>query len=320
MNSRTVPLLAATILVYFLSTQCSQAQQPDTVRVGMYITNMYDLNMAENSYHVDFWLWYLYRNPELTPLETSEICNAIEYEFMLPDIEEVDGIQWATQKCRAGMIHTWDIVDFPFDCQVLEIRMEDANLDTESLTMIADTANTALDPDIVLDGWDIVGLQLVRTEKTYRTTYGNPELSGVSVYPGVTLKLTIRRQGWGTFFKVFTGLYVGFMIALLVFFISAEDGDRFGLSVAGLFAAVGNKYIVDSFLPSTVMATLTDKIHNMTFLLLLLSILLSVVTLRIRRKGRSEQLAMRLDVAFFVLLLLGYIVLNYVMVSNALAP
>lgn len=316
---RTQSILVFAICGLLGAMRPTIASGQDSVRVGMYITNMYDLNMAENSYHVDFWLWYLYQNPELTPLETSEICNAIEYEFMLPDVEDMNGMQWATQKCRAAMIHTWDIVDFPFDRQVLEIRLEDANLDTESLSMIPDTANTALDPDIVLDGWDILELRLVGTEKTYKTTYGNPELQGVSTYPGVTLRLTIQRQGWGTYFKVFTGLYVGFMIALLVFFINAEDGDRFGLSVAGLFAAVGNKYIVDSFLPSTVMATLTDKIHNMTFVLLLLSILFSVITLRIRRKGSSERLAMRLDVAFFVLLLLTYIVINYYLVADALS-
>jgi hypothetical protein len=57
----------------------------------------------------------------------------------------------------------------------------------------------------------------------------------------------IRRDAGGLFWKMFTGMYIAFLIAYVCFYIHPDGIDsRFGLSVGSLFAVIGNKYIIDS--------------------------------------------------------------------------
>ena len=108
-----------------------------------------------------------------------------------------------------------------------------------------DLHHTKLNPKLTLSNWKIERFELSAGSKKYDTTYGDPVLSEGSEYPNATLRIFIKRQSWGLFFSLFTGLYVAFFISSLVFFIDPIEVDpRFGLSVGGLFAAVGNKYIV----------------------------------------------------------------------------
>jgi hypothetical protein len=66
----------------------------------------------------------------------------------------------------------------------------------------------------------------------------------------------------------------------MCFFIHADSIEsRFGLSVGSLFAAVGNKYIIDSILPETSTFTLVDSLHALTFIGILVTIILSVYSL-----------------------------------------
>ncbi len=120
--------------------------------------------------------------------------------------------------------------------------------------------------------WSIVSFNVKSEERSYETTYGNPELKGKSTYPRVVAELLIsRNNSWLMLIKMLTGAYVAFFISCLVFFVSSENQDsRFGLCVGGLFAAIGNKYIVESELPGSTSNTLMDDVHNITFAFILI--------------------------------------------------
>lgn len=51
--------------------------------------------------------------------------------------------------------------------------------------------------------------------------------------------------------------------------------------LAFLFAAVGNKYVVDSNMPESIQFTLVDKIHDITFVYILITILCSIISLKL---------------------------------------
>lgn len=289
----------------------------DSARVGMYITSIYDLDLAGQSFTTDFWLWYNYRDTSISFLESIELFNSKEHEFTLGSVEEVEGWQWAATKCKAVVKKEWDIRNFPFDRQRLDIVIEDSELDIEEMIFIADDANTKLDSSIHLDGWAIDSVSINAGSHVYETTYGDPSISGTSTYPNVVTSVFITREGGGLFVKMFTGVYVAFLIAMLVFFIDPCEVDpRFGLSVGGLFAAVGNKYIVDSILPETTTFTMVDKIHDLTFAFLFLSIIISVVSLTLW-KGGKEDASRRLDRTAFAILMGLYIAFNLVIVLSA---
>ncbi len=291
--------------------------QPDTVRVGAFINDIYDINLSEKSFSAQFWVWFNYHNPELHPLESLEIANAKEVDASLDFTEPKNGLIWSGKKITAVVKKDWDVRRFPFDEQQMTIVLEESDKDTSAMVYLADTANTRLYDKLTLPNWKIERFELQAGTKTYETTYGDPTLSGSSAYPFATLDIFIKRKSWGLFFSLFTGMYVAFFIASLVFFIDPIDVDpRFGLSVGGLFAAVGNKYIVDSILPQSTTFTLVDKLHIVTYLFMLVCIVLSVISLRMWKNGK-EATSARFDRRAYYLILSLYVLVNFVLIFRA---
>ena len=314
--ARVLPLLAAALLAPLHTATADEPHpHPDTCRVGVYILSVFDLDYPHNAFSADFWMWFLYSADSLNPLESVEISNAKSSTFQNGSTEKKGGVYWAAQKCKATLSQNWDIANFPFDHQVLRIAMEDADRDTSDLVYLPDTAQSRLDPRVKLDGWRISKLRFVRQDARYGTNYGDPELASASTYPSVVAYVELTRDGLGLVMKLFAGVYVAFAICMTVFFFGPEAVEpRFGLLVGALFAAVANKYIVDSFLPMSVRFTLVDRIHVITFIYILLAVAVAVVVMNLYRKSpddaRFAKLSHRIDRLAFWVLLATYAAIN----------
>lgn len=287
----------------------------DTVKVGVYITSIYSLGFAENDFGIDFWVWFVHKNPETDPKETMEIFNSESQTFEYGTNESKENYMWSVQKCRAMIKKNWEISRFPLDDQTLDVILEETDKDTSELVYIADIVNSKIDPSVDLNGWNVAEFKITPEIKTYGTTYGDPTLEGESSYARIVFQTMITRNSKRIFLKLFLGLYVAFLIALAVFFLDgSEIGARTSLAVGALFAAVGNKYIVDSSLPDHTSFTIVDKIHNLTFALIFVSIVFNVISNATFRKGKT-QLGRRIDYGAFAFLLLAYAFGHYLIIS-----
>lgn len=288
----------------------------DTVKVGVYITSIYALGFAENDFGIDFWVWFVHKNKDVDPKETMEIVNSESQTFEYGTNEEKGNYMWSVQKCRAMIKKNWEISRFPLDDQTLEVILEETDRDTSGVVYIADTANSKIDPSVDLNGWNISSFSILPSVKTYNTTYGDPTLQGTSSYARLEFNTVIQRDGKRIFLKLFLGLYVAFLIALAVFFLDgAEIGARTSLAVGALFAAVGNKYIVDSSLPDHTSFTIVDKLHNLTFALIFVSIVFNVISNATFRKGKAA-LGKKIDYSAFIFLLVAYAVGHYMIMAK----
>lgn len=298
------------------STNSKESGAKDTVKVGVYITSIYSLGFAENDFGIDFWVWFVHSNPEIDPKETMEIFNSESQSFEYGTNESKGNYMWSVQKCRAKIKKNWEISRFPLDDQDLEVILEETDRDTSEVIYVADLANSKIDPAVDLNGWNVADFKLVPSVKTYETTYGDPTLQGESSYARMEFVTSITRDSKRIFLKLFLGLYVAFLIALAVFFLDgSEIGARTSLAVGALFAAVGNKYIVDSSLPDHTSFTIVDKIHNLTFALIFVSIVFNVVSNASFRNGRAS-LGRKIDYAAFAFLLVSYALGHFLIISE----
>ena len=285
--------------------------QKDTVKVGLFVTNLYDFDLADGSYVTEFWTWSLYKNDSLSFETTQEITKSKKTAFSNYNVEKKNGLNWAQKKCTTTVLQDWDVRNFPFDKQKLFINIEDALLDTESVVYVADVENSKVYDGLSLDEWRVDNFKIEAADVHYNTTYGDPELSGESIYPsvGATINLT-RMHSWTTFIKLVTGLYVAFLISLMVFRIMPPDSEsRIGLAVGGLFAAVGNKYIVQDIVPSTTQNTMIDNIHNVTFGAILVIVIMTIYISRLYHFQREHR-AVVVDRLSFWGILAAFLVLN----------
>jgi hypothetical protein len=314
---RTSALLLATLL--FLSR--IGIAQKDTCTLGLYINSIYDFDLEDESFMADFWIWMNYKNDSLDFTDALEIPNGKTVDFSHYSVEKKNNINWVTQKCKAQVMYQWDVSKFPFDEQHLRIEMEDAKYDATQLIYVADTANSKIDYSFYSKEWQIEAFRIWDDKRVYKTTYGNPDLTGASSYPRVISELIIKRKNsWLMLFKMLTGAYVAFLISCLVFFVSSGNQDsRFGLCVGGLFAAIGNKYIVESVVPTSTTNTLMDNVHNLTFTFILLIVGIIIISLYFYESEdkNGKRRSIKLDRWAFFSVISLYILINALLIWRA---
>lgn len=292
----------------------------DTAKVGMYLNALTDFNISDQSFSADFWVWFNFTNDSLIFNDAVEITNAKNSSFGNFAHMKKDGINWDMMKCNATVFKEWDVTEFPFDKQKLTIHLDHTIFDENRLVFLADRENSSIDSNLVLSNWKIDSLSFYTKNQTYNTTFGDPVIKGKSTYPSVTADIYMKRvNSWSTLFKMLTGVYVAFAIVLLAFFV--KPSDRLGLCVGGLFAAVGNKYIIESAVPSTVSNTLFDNIHNITFVAIFVILVIAVISFRWNETERPEMLAKskKLDRLSFYGVVAAYLLLNIILISRSAA-
>lgn len=311
----------AICITFFLSTLfISQAQPPtpDTVRVGLYITSIHDIDFKQKEYSINFWLWFMYKNKDLDFEHNLEIPNAKSFTQSYVTTDTSNGRVYMLMKMQCVMKDSWKINNFPFDQQRLRLFIENSQYDSRSMVFAADTVGKHYDARFALNGWVIDSCVVTTGVKKYETAFGDDRAAKPqSEYSNFRVRLVIDRSANGLFWKMFLGMYIAFLIAYVCFFIHADILDaRFGLSVGALFAVVGNKYIIDSALPESTSFTLVDTLHGITLFCILAVIVANTWALSLVKKNQLEK-ANRVDRLFGNALLFLYILLNIYFIWQA---
>ncbi|MBI2258683.1 MAG: hypothetical protein HYU67_07265 [Flavobacteriia bacterium] len=293
----------------------------DTVYVGAFINSFYDLDIVSKSFKTDLWLWFQYRRKELDLNGKIEIANSKEYSINNLSLDKTKGLEWFGFRCRAEIMKDWNVQNFPFDRQELDVVVESQEFDTSAIILLPDIKNSSIDNQFKFTDWTINSFQMQKINRIYNSTFGDLEISGNSVYPAVKIGLQIKRKGsWLMLFKLITGVIIAFLISSSVFFINPMNTDpRFGLCVGGLFAAVGNKYIIEGIIPASSSNTLLDNIHNTTFVFIFLIIVLSIISLRFRESGeeKKENISKKVDKWSFILTSIAFYSLMLLFIFRA---
>jgi len=305
-------------IIFFLSITSVKAQKPDTVKAGVYITSIHDINFKDKEYAVNLWLWLKYKNKKFDFVQNLEIPQAKSFTKSYSTIDSTGGQIYLLMKLQCVMKDTWAIDNFPFDSQKLRFSIENSQFDSKSLIFEADTLGNHFDPRFTLRGWTIDSINVSTGTKVYETGFGDESLAKPHTeYSNFKVLLRINRDAMGLFWKMFLGMYMAFLIAYMCFFIHKDSIDsRFGLSVGALFAVIGNKYIVDSSLPDSTTFTLVDTLHGITLLFILTVVMATAWSLVLIKKGKDAQ-AKKFDIIMAGALLATYVILNVWFIYNA---
>jgi hypothetical protein len=296
----------------------SQETGPDTVKAGMYITSIHDIDFKQKEYTVNLWLWLRYKNKDFDFSKNLEVPQAktVSKEFVTVDSSD-DGM-YVQMKLQCVMKDSWRISNFPFDRQTLRLSVENSQFDSQSLIFVADTVGDNYDHRFTLSGWRIDSCLLTTGIKKYETGFGDESLATPHTeYSAFRVRLSIKRDAAGLFWKMFLGMYIAFLIAYICFYIHSDGMDsRFGLSVGSLFAVIGNKYIIDSSLPESTTFTLVDTLHGLTLFFIFSVIASTAYSLKLVKNNKMEKAA-RFDMVMAQVLLLAYLAANVYFILDA---
>ena len=306
-------------LLLLFSLTASFAKGPDTVRVGVYIISVHDINFHDKEYTVRFWMWFLYKNPDFDFSKQLDIVNAKTIDPPEGIIDSIDGKAWVMMKMKCVMKENWMVHDFPFDKQHLRAEIENSILDKTVLIFEPDKAGSKYDNKDAIDGWAIKNFKVSTRDNDYSTGFGDTRAGkDRQTFSQFIFEMDIERDAWGMFMKIFLGMYIAFLISIISFTPHPSEMEpRFGLPVGGLFAAVGNKYIIDSLLPESSSFTLVDTLHALTFIAIFGTLLVSAIALKQYDNGKKE-LCERTNRRGARIVVTLYFVLNVVFITLAL--
>ena len=294
------------------------AHAPDTVKVGVYITSIHDIDFKQKEYVVNLWLWLKYRNREFNFLQNLEVPQAKTVEKSFSTVDSSGEYVRMQMKLQCVMKDSWKISNFPFDRQTLRFSIENSQYDSRSLVVVADTVGQHFDSRFTLRGWSVDSCILTTGIKVYETGFGDESLAKPHTeYSAFKMRLSIKREANGLFWKMFLGMYIAFLIAYVCFYIHADGMDsRFGLSVGSIFAVIGNKYIIDSALPESTTFTLVDSLHGLT-LFFIFSIITATAYSLVLVKQNQVKKAKRFDMIAAQVVLLLYLLFNFYFIYSA---
>jgi hypothetical protein len=298
----------------------SQEVKPDTVKVGIYITSIHDIDFKQKEYALNLWLWLKYRNKDFDFLQNLEVPQAKTVEKSFSTIDTSGDEIYVQMKLQCVMKDTWRISNFPFDRQTLRFAIENSQFDSRSLVYVADTVGQHFDPRFTLRGWSVDSCIVSTGIKIYETGFGDETLAKPHTeYSTFRTRLSIKRDASGLFWKMFLGMYIAFLIAYVCFYIHADGMDsRFGLTVGSLFAVIGNKYIIDSSLPESTSFTLVDTLHGLTLFFIFATVTATAYSLLLVKKNKAQK-AQRFDMIAAQVLLVIYVILNIYFIADASA-
>jgi len=316
MKTRNLIFFVLAILSHFNSY--SQESKPDTVKVGVYVTSIHDIDFKQKEFAVQLWMWLKYKNKDFDFAKNLEIPMAKSVEKSFSTIDSSGEEVYMQMKLLCVMKDSWRIENFPFDRQTLRFSIENSQFDSKSLVYVADTVGQHFDPRFTLRGWSIDSCILLTGTRTYETGFGDESLAKPRTeYSVFRMRMSIIRDAGGLFWKMFLGMYIAFLIAYVCFYIHSDGMDsRFSLSVGALFAVIGNKYIIDSALPESTSFTLVDTLHGLTLFCILVIVAATAYSLILVKKNQIQK-AKKFDMLVAQILLFVYVMANIYFIVTA---
>lgn len=246
-------------------------KEPQKVYTGIYVMNVYDLDINGYSYYADFYVWFRWKG-KLDPTKI-EFVNSIEKwgstEVVFHDSTKVlpDGYSYNGMRFEGRFYHSFELEDFPMDKHPLDIRIESVEYSKDSLIYVPDTSKTLLREGFNIPGWKIKKAEIVTHDNTYKTNFGEP--TGPPTFSNFTFKLTIGRPLSYFLLKLLLPLLVMLMASLLGLFIHPDYIDaRISLPIGGLLSCVFLQQSYSSALPDVGYMVLMDRIYLVAYILI----------------------------------------------------
>lgn len=277
---------------------CRLSAAPNEVYTGVYLMNMYDLNMDEHSFYADFYVWFKWKG-DIDPTNI-EFVNAVEKWGMtmtpFGDTAVVmkDGTNYRIFRVEGRFFHSFSLNRFPLDRHELDIQIENPEHPVDSLVYLPDKDGAVVRKTLNLVGWEQKACYLKSWVHDYASDFGNPEESA-DKYSNLTFYVTLARPYTYFILKMMLPLLVVVLVSIGALLLHPSYLDaRYSLPIGSLLTAVFLQQSYDSALPDTGYMVLMDKIYLLCYILISL-ILLQVIKAGNRLITASEKEINRID-------------------------
>ncbi|MCO6491553.1 MAG: hypothetical protein J5I98_24265 [Phaeodactylibacter sp.] len=276
---RTSSVILAALLLPLFALSAPDGG-PQKVYAGVYLMNLYDLNINDYSYHADFYLWFKWKG-ERSPMNIEFVNSLDKWGFSWENFTEEpellpDGYWYNGMRIEGRFYHPFALYDFPLDRHHLDIHIENIDYPQDSLVYLPDSSGAFIREGFQVPGWAVRGVTMETRTSRYQSNFG---LSGkAAAYSNFTFRLDISRPLNYFLLKLLLPLLIVIVASLGALFIHPAQLDaRISLPIGGLLTSVFLQQSYSSALPDVGYMVLMDKIYLLGFALIVCIMLRAIL-------------------------------------------
>ncbi len=300
----------------------SQEKEPEKVGIGLYLNNIANIDLAENTFVADFYVWFKWKG-EFDPTKTYEFTNSYEKWSLTqtPAYEEPrilpDGSKYQIYRVEGKFVCKFDLHSYPLDIQALNIEIEDGKYHSKDMVYYIDNKDTDFEREIKVPGWKVTDLSASIFIYDYKTNFGdNTRDIQFEKYSRFKYTADISRPQLLFLFKNILPIFIVLISVFTVFYIHPFYIEvRSGIIITALLSAVALQITASSDLGSVGYMVLIDKIYNLSYIVTLLALIETVVAIGYKDVGVGEK-AIKIDRITFKVLALGSIISTILIIFN----
>ena len=229
------------------------------------LTDLEHIDTKSQSFEAEFYLWLKWK--EGRPGKNIEYMNATDFKNIFYD-EWADSMQRVSAKVRGTFKSRFDVEKYPFDKQVLKIRISDYDWNFDSLMYEVELSKIGISKEIFNDEWEIKLKDAKATKEFVSEDY-------FSVFE---FSIEIQRKSSSVFIKIIIPLFIIMGIAFINLFVPRDQIEAgTGLAISSLLSIIALHFSISAQLPEVNYPTKVDILFIVSFFFNLLLIIWVVV-------------------------------------------
>ncbi len=274
------------------ATLADHLDAPVTVKLGVLLVGLYEVEEKSGTWKADFYLTESWQHaPGFTP--ATEIANEVERQSEQFDATELRGeLCVRTRRIHSTLHSGYNLRAFPFDRQRLTLQFSDAWFSADEAKYSSRPSVSGLDAAAQeqLSNWKVTAnLDYLHDKRTVQ------EAVGATPYDYATFSLAVRRHITFHLTRFFLPLLIIVVLAFSVFWIDPADlSSKVSIGVTCLLSAIALQFAEGGTLPEVEYLTLADRIYATCYVALALSLLATLRSAALSKKGEAES-ALRAD-------------------------
>ncbi len=249
--------------------------------VEIIVLNLFDIDLNAGTYSMDFYLMF---NCADAPCEVEPKWDILNSTSGLDVQDQGVNVPFAYYEYRvkADMIGRVDYTFYPFDYLYVDIFIEDKEYGSDEISY--QYSAISVDPYLFNPaGW--IHNDAYDYGETYIIEYGDPNVS----FHRLDVWLFLERDWFGAFMKTVFAAFVIVIIGMLSYLMKADaTSERLALVSSTLVAIVLYHISLVAGVPATGYLTFIDKFMIWTYLIVFLSLVVSVTMMVYVNAGKQE--------------------------------
>ena len=314
---------AAWALPLALPAQARADSGPDTVIVGAYVKDIQDIDLQSESFTLDFYLWFRWKNPAINPASTVETMTSNGFQNTTTSstggvvgkplydapVDLPDGYKYQVLRFQGVFSRKLLLQEYPFDTQTLRVALKDERSDVRKLNYVIDKKPISMNKSLLISipGFSLGDPTLFIMDHAYETDFGDTSAPADIPYSCIVIEIRATRNMLPYLVKIVLPIFIVILITSLIYVLPARlEEARAGIGVTAMLTMVALQWTADSSLPSVEYLTMLDLLYILSMLYILAAMAYTVVASRRNRHEVAQALTAATDRRAGVIALLAY--------------